>query len=232
MSVKSSSRDIRGVIFDLDGTLADTLPDLVAAVNQALARFDLPARSTTQVRSWIGNGMPMLCRRAMLGTFDVADDAVPAELLARMIEAVSTHYYSHSLDATRPYPGVPELLDVLTSRGLKLGVLSNKPHAHTVPMVQALFGRWRFAGVEGDRDDGRKKPDPHFALSIVQHMGLQPGQVMLVGDSSTDIHTARNAGLIAVAATWGYRDLPELIDARPDHLIDSPPALLPLLNGA
>src|SRR5690606_10923407 len=142
----------QGVIFDLDGTIAHTLPDIAAAVNFGLRSFSLPEQPETQIRTWIGDGMPMLCQRAL------ADQ--PSVFLPEMVERVTGYYREHRMDQAAPFEGIPELLDELTERGISLAVLSNKPHEHTVPMVEALFGRWRFVAVEGYREEARRKPDP------------------------------------------------------------------------
>jgi phosphoglycolate phosphatase len=211
-----------GVVFDLDGTLADTLPSIADAINWGLAAVGLPEVPRSDVRGWIGEGLPMLCRRALRGA-----DNVPFD---RMIEAVSLHYRQHQLDKTVPFPGIPELMDELARRGVPMAVLSNKPHEHTVTMTQAIFGRWPLVAVEGYQEERRRKPDPQTLLAICQAMGLPPTAVMLVGDSNTDIATARNAGAIPIGATWGYRDREELIAAGAVHLVDRPADLLPLLD--
>lgn len=212
---------IKGLIFDLDGTLADTLADIADAVNAGLEAFGLPRRSNEDVRAWIGEGMPLLCQRAIAGREDVPLD--------EMIAVVRVHYRANRLNKVKLYPGVPELLDELVRRNILLAILTNKPHEHTEAMCAVLFARWPLVAVEGYRREEFRKPDPRVALSIVEKMGLTPGQVMLVGDSSTDMHTAKNAGLTAVGATWGYRARRELIDAGAKHLIDRADELRALL---
>ncbi|MEP0843401.1 MAG: HAD family hydrolase [Phycisphaerae bacterium] len=212
---------IHGVIFDLDGTVADTLPDIAAAVNVGLESFGLPPRPTDEVRLMVGEGLPTLCRRAIEG-----HPHVPLEELVRR---VTTHYAGHRLDQTVPFAGVPELLDGLAARGIPIAILTNKPHEHTVPMVEALFGRWRFAAVEGYRREDRRKPDPRTALEIVEAMHARPADVLMVGDSKTDMLTALNAGLVPVGVAWGYRPRAELLAAGARHLLDRPEDLLAIL---
>jgi len=211
-----------GVIFDLDGTLADTLPDLADAVNAGLKAFGLPEQPASDIREWIGEGLPVLCRRAVGRSAHVPID--------EMAVVVTRYYRRHRLDKTTPFAGVPALLDRLTTRGIPMAILSNKPHEHMGPMADALFGRWSFAAVEGYHEESRRKPDPRTALEIVARMQLEPSQVFLVGDSATDVNTARNAGLIPVGATWGYRMREELIVSGARHLIDRPKDLLALLD--
>ena len=211
----------KGVIFDLDGTLADTLPDLSDALNVGLKAFEFAERPPSDVRGWIGEGLPTLCSRAVGHATHVPIDEMAA--------IVTRQYRLHRLDKTTPFPGVAELLDALTRRRIPMAILSNKPHEHTGPMADALFGRWSFVAVEGYREEDRRKPDPQTAWEIVAKMQLEPAQVMLVGDSATDVDTALNAGLVPVGATWGYRGRPELIDAGAKYLIDHPKGLLPLI---
>ncbi len=211
----------RGIIFDLDGTLADTLPDIADAVNVGLSQFGLTERTPAEVRGWVGEGLPTLVRRAI--------EACRADLpLDAVVAAVTAAYRERRLNKTVPFAGIPELLDALVARGIPMAVLTNKPHEHTVPMIAALFGKWPFIAVEGYRQEGRKKPDPRIALEIVGRMRAAPGEVMMVGDSFTDIATAINAGMIPVGATWGYRSRAELIAAGARHLIDRPMELLEL----
>lgn len=214
-------RVFKGIIFDLDGTLADTLSDIADAVNAGLEAFGLPRRSDEDVRPWIGEGVPLLCQRAIGGRADIPLDEMTA--------IVREQYRASRLNKVKLYPGVPELLDELVRRKILLAILTNKPHEHTEAMCAVLFARWPLVAVEGYRQEEFRKPDPRVALSIVEKMSLTPEQVMLVGDSSTDILTAKNAGLTAVGATWGYRARQELIDSGAKHLIDQADELLALL---
>lgn len=197
------------------------MPDLTDAVNVGLRAFGLPERSASEVRTYIGEGLPLLCRRAAGESADVPIDEMAA--------TVTAHYREHRLEKTALFPGVAQLLAELSRRGVQMAILSNKPHEHTVPMTEALLGRWSFAAVEGYREEDRRKPDPRTALEIVARMELEPGQVMLVGDSGTDVRTARNAGIPPVAVTWGYRDRDHLIESGAEVLIDRPADLRALL---
>ena len=212
---------IKGIIFDLDGTLADTMPDLTDAINVGLKALGFPERPRSDVRGWIGEGLPVLCRRAV-----DHDPDVPIDEMAAII---TQHYRRHRLDTTVPFVGIPELLDALSQSQVPLAVLSNKPHEHTQPMIDALFARWSFVAVEGYREEAFRKPDPRTALRIVQQMRLPPASVALVGDSGTDVMTARNAGLVPIGVTWGYRDRDELVDAGVAYTIDHPAQLLALV---
>src|SRR5207248_2020831 len=133
---------IRGVIFDFDGTLADTLPDIAAAVNVGMRTFGLPERPLSDVRQWVGEGLPTLCARALAANASEVS-------LQDFVSVVTESYRRHRLELTAPFAGIPELLDALVTRRVLLAILTNKPHEHTVPMAQALFGRWPFVAIEG-----------------------------------------------------------------------------------
>jgi len=186
-----------GVIFDLDGTLAHTLPDIADAINAGLRGLGLPPRPESDVRDWVGEGMPKLCERALKGHTDLPLD--------EMVVAVTAYYREHRLDKVQPFDGVREILDELARRRIPMAVLSNKPHEHMGPMMEAMFGRWTWVAVEGYREDERRKPDPQTAI---------------------------NAGMVPVGCTWGYRSRQELIDAGAQRLIDHPEELIGLLDKA
>ncbi len=213
----------KGIILDLDGTLADTLRDITNSVNVVLAEMGLPPQPIDSIRQYVGDGLPTLCRRALPPSYH--------HRIAEMAARVAQEYRVHDLDHTRLYDGIPALLDGLVARGLPLAVLSNKPEEATRRMVGALCGRWPFVAVEGFRDDEHRKPDPRTALDIAARMGASPAAVWMVGDSQADVATARAAGMVAVAATWGFRDRDVLVAAGPDFLIDRPTDLLALLPG-
>jgi phosphoglycolate phosphatase len=220
---------IRGIIFDLDGTLANTLPDLTEAMNHSMGVLGRGPCSQVEVRRWIGEGLPTLCRRALASNSQEGGGDPDEATVAQMARVFTAYYSAHRLDKTRPYEGIPELLDELTRRGIPMAVLSNKPHEHTLPMVEVLFSRWSWVTIEGYRAEEYRKPDPRTALEIVARMGGQASQVILVGDSATDVHTGRNAGVVTVGAAWGFRDRPELAAAGAHHVIDHPRELVPLL---
>jgi phosphoglycolate phosphatase len=212
---------IRGVVFDLDGTIAHTLPDIAAAVNLGLQSFGLPPRPFDEVRLMVGEGLPTLCARA------VADH--PEIAVTDMTQRVTQFYREHRLDQARPFDGIPELMDALTARQVPMAVLTNKPHEHTEPIMAALFGRWTFVAIEGYREESRRKPDPRTALEIVALMGASPAEVMMVGDSKTDVLTGINAGMVPVGVTWGYRPAEELVAAGAKFVVSRPGKIVGLL---
>ena len=201
-------------IFDLDGTLIDSLRDTTNALNVALNQLHRASADVSMVRSWIGDGLLMLCRRA-------AGEDDPA-VIATLAQLTSRQYQSHCVDHTRPYPKVLKMLDLLRARHMPMAVLSNKPHGVTVQIVRALGMDGYFAEVRGCAAEEDKKPSPKSAIAIASTLGVDPRRVFMVGDSPMDVETARNAGMIAVAVTWGFRDRPELKAVRPDFLVDDP----------
>jgi len=218
-----NSGNFGGVIFDLDGTLANTLQDITNAVNYALSRHGLPTARAEQVKLWVGEGMPVLMRRAA----PQADDG----LIDSLVEAAAEFYREHAFDNTALYPGIPELLKAVDEAGVLMAVLSNKPQEFTEQMVERLCEGRRFVAVAGYRDEATKKPNPAVALEIASAMRRQPGEVLFVGDSCIDIRTARNAGMPVASVTWGFRPREELVAAEPDYLVDEPRQLQRLLLG-
>jgi phosphoglycolate phosphatase len=201
-------------IFDLDGTLIDSLQDITSALNTALEELHRAPADAATVRSWIGDGLFTLCRRAV-GEGDPA-------LVATLVKSSGKHYVAHCVEQTRPYPKVLKMLDLLRARNAPMAVLSNKPHAVTVQIVRALGMDDYFADVRGCTVEEDKKPSPKNAIAIATALSVDPRCVFLVGDSPMDVQTARNAGMIAVAVTWGFRDRPELEAAHPDFFVDDP----------
>ena len=209
-----------GVIFDLDGTLADTLQDIAAGVNHALATERLPLAKAEQIKAWVGEGYLVLMKRA-------APSATDAQL-KRLVRTGTVYYMEHALDRTYLYGGILDVVKTLISKGLRVAVLSNKPEPVTIEIVHKLCPI-AFDAVVGYRDEATRKPNPALALEIASRMGLPPERVAFVGDSATDIATARNAGMPAISVTWGFRSREQLQAAGPDAIIDRPVELLDLL---
>lgn len=209
------------VMFDLDGTLADTLADIAAAANHALARLGHEPIDTQRYRYLAGQGLAWLMTHALGGA--LADQAEQGMALFR------AYYADHYMDRTRPYEGVPELLDELTGRGLSLAVLSNKPHAATCAVIERIFARWRFDAVRGDTGQAPLKPDPASALAIAAELGVPPGRWLYVGDTKVDMQTATAAGMLPVGVLWGFRDEAELRGSGAQAIIRQPAELTGLL---
>ena len=191
-------------VFDLDGTLVDSLADIAAAMNWALAHHGLPTHPEAAYRGFVGEGVRELVRRsAGLGSPD-------APLHAALLESYRGYYAEHLLDRTRPFPGFAPLLTRLAEQGVRLGVLSNKSDAFTRQLVAALFPGHTFGAVYGERPGVARKPDPAAALALAAELGAAPGACAFVGDTPVDMKTARAAGMHAVGVTWGFRDAEEL----------------------
>ena len=212
------------LLFDLDGTLLDTLHDLADAVNRALAAQGFPGHPVAAYRAFVGDGVAMLAERALPA------GERSSEAVARTVARLRDEYAHGWAGRTRVYPGVPGLLDELTARGLPLAVLSNKPHDFAVAMVAHFLGRWPFCAVRGQVEGGPRKPDPAAALELAATLGVAPAACAFVGDSAVDVHTARRAGMLAVGVTWGFREPDELRQAGAHHVIGAPGELLPLLG--
>lgn len=197
--------DVRAVLFDLDGTLVDSLEDIGSSVNVVLKEHGFSVHSLERYRSLVGDGISALVEKAV-----PPGEARRPENVSRLVARLREVYAARATVCTRPYEGVAELLDALGARGLAVGVLSNKPHDLTVQLVRSLLSMWPFAPVLGDCAARGRKPDPAGALEAAAAFGLAPQQVLYVGDTPTDIRTARAAGMPFVAAAWGFRDAEEL----------------------
>jgi phosphoglycolate phosphatase len=192
------NRPPQGVIFDLDGTLLDTLEDIAAAMNQALGALGEPQHGLEDYRGFIGEGVRVLAERAAPA---LAADAARLEAL---IEIYRGHYADQLVGHTRPYPGIDALVDALAARGVPLGVLSNKPDAPTRALVERFFpGRFRVAW--GQREGVPRKPDPTAAIAIAGELGVAPATTFFVGDTGIDMRTAVAAGMVPVGVAWGFR---------------------------
>jgi len=213
----------QGLIFDLDGTLVDSLPGIADSLNRALGNLRLPLHSFQEVRRFIGNGARVLVTRA-------APEGADQTQLERLESEFKADYELTWPGGTVTYPGVTRLLAALRQRGIPLAVLSNKPHPFTTAMVKALFPEVSFAAVLGQRPGIPHKPDPAGALEIAAKLGVAASAGVVIGDSMMDIETARRAGMRAVAVSWGYHDRDALLAALPDALIDAPEELHELLD--
>jgi len=209
------------VLFDLDGTLADTLGDIAAAGNHAMTALGRPTIEQHRFRHLAGQGLPYLIRHAL--------GPAHGHLVEQGIELFREYYGDHSLDRTVPYDGIPELLEALGSHGLLLAVLSNKPEPATRALVDALFSRHRWAAAAGARPDTPLKPDPTAALRIAESLGVPPARWAYVGDTRVDMETASAAGMFAIGVLWGFRDEPELRGAGARAIAAHPRQVLDLL---
>lgn len=205
----------KAVIFDLDGTLLNTLGDLHAAVNYALKKNGMPERTIGDVRRFVGNGVAKLIYRS------VPEGADPATVL----KDFRGYYGSHCRDLTAPYDGVCNLLTELEKRGIMTAVVSNKLESAVKVLCREYFGDG-FAAVVGDVDDRARKPSPDPVMKAVADMGISADETVYVGDSEVDVLTAHNCNMDCIAVTWGFRDKNTLFEAGAKVFADTPEELL------
>lgn len=196
------------VIFDLDGTLIDTVADLGTAVNVALQARNLPVHPLEAYRGMVGHGVRNLVRQAMPEALR-GDEAMLDELLSLFLD----YYITHIDDLSKPYPGIPELLSDLSAAGVKLAVASNKFQAGAGKLIRRTFPEIPFGVISGGRPDAPLKPDPAILEGILRQMGVRREETVLVGDSVTDIATAAAAGVECIAVSWGFRTRDRLASA-------------------
>jgi phosphoglycolate phosphatase len=213
----------RATIFDLDGTLLDTLDDIADAANRVLAARGFPTHPNPDYRTLIGEGVVKLILKALPETHH--DEA----MVKACVVAYGQQYERTWNIQTRPYAGVPEMLDTLAARGMKLAVLSNKPDHFTQRCVGELLTKWAFDVVLGASDSFPRKPDPASAIEIARRLGVPPAECLFVGDSGIDMQTARAAHMYPVGALWGFRGQEELLKEGARLLIHKPSDLLDFL---
>ena len=208
------------VIFDLDGTLLDTIADLAESANHALKQLGYPTRDVETIRTFVGNGVNKLLFRAL------PDEEKTEENMMRMRTHFVPYYDAHNADLSAPYPGIVALLEELQAKGLMIAVASNKYQEATVKLVKHYFPMIDFVEVLGQREGINVKPDPTIVFDILQKAGVSKEETLYVGDSGVDMQTAINAGVDAIGVTWGFRPRTELEDFHPMGLIDQAEELL------
>jgi len=211
------------VLFDLDGTLLDTLKDLADSVNSALGRLGFPQHELEAYQYFVGDGREVLAIRAL------PERQRKAGTVDKLVTYINEEYSNRWVNNTHPYQGIPNLLDALTSSGIKMAILSNKQHNFTELMVSKLLPRWRFELVVGALPSVPKKPDPTTALQIAQRLNIRPLEFLYLGDSDVDMKAASAADMYPVGALWGFRTADELISSGARALIQQPTDLLHLL---
>ncbi len=214
----------KAVLFDVDGTLLDSLQDLADSMNGTLEHFSFQPHESDRYKYFVGDGMTNLVRRALPASVR-NDPAIFAGCFDFMMHAYEQNWNKK----TRPYPGIPELLDSLTARGIRMSILSNKPDDFTQMVVQELLSLWDFEVIMGEHPPVPRKPDPSSALDIASRLGIPPAEFLYLGDTATDMQTANRAGMFAVGALWGFRTAEELLDSGAKKLIQKPEQLLGLL---
>lgn len=215
----------KAALFDLDGTLLDTIEDLADSMNAALLELGFPGHSVSDCKTLVGEGVEHFARCA-LPVREAADDRA----LARCVRLMRAEYRTRWARKTRPYDGIPALLDELASRGLKLAVLSNKADDFTRMMVSHYFPGTSFESVVGARPGRATKPDPAPALEVASALGVPPAEMIFLGDTKTDMETASRAGMIPIGALWGFRSAEELLQSGARYLIGRPAELLSFID--
>jgi phosphoglycolate phosphatase len=211
----------RHLLFDLDGTLIDTVGDLADSVNAVLAATGRPVHPEAAYKVFVGAGIRALVQRAF--------GEMPPDDFAEALAAVKAEYTRRWNVRTRPYPGIPDLLNTLEQRGIRKAILSNKPDAMTQVVVQEFLGNWHWDRIRGAREDTPLKPDPKGAVDSAKELGMTCSDILYVGDTGTDMETARAAGMHAVGVLWGFRGEEELRAAGAEHILTRPDELLNLL---
>ena len=213
----------RGVIFDLDGTLVDSLEDLTNAINTVLKQHGFPTHSVAACQSFIGHGVRDLVVKSLPKEYQ------NEEWIQRCFDEMILEYRDNCTVKTKIYDGINDLLDTLTDRGLKLAVLSNKADELTKKIVKALFPKWNFEVVAGLKIEELKKPNPIVAIEISEKMGIPVENLVFVGDTSVDMETAKSAGMHPVGVVWGFRTKAELIASGAKYILENPLDLINVL---
>jgi len=216
--------EFQAVLFDLDGTLLDTLADIANSTNAALMRFGFPTHPIDAYRYFVGDGMDGLVRRAL------PEQHRDSQTLAKCDKAIIDEYKNRWTENTKPYPGIPELLCELERRALPKAVLSNKPDDFTKTVVERLLPDFDFQIVRGAKPSVPIKPDPTAALQIADKLDIPPQRFVYLGDTNTDMQTANAAGMFAAGALWGFRTAEELSANGAKALLNTPQEVLNLLD--
>ena len=203
------------IIFDLDGTLINTIADLGACTNYALEKLGYPTHDIESYKFRVGNGINNLFRRSL------PDGEKTDENVLRVRREFIPYYNAHNTDLSRPYPGMVELLEALQTEGILLAVASNKYQEATTKIIGELYPSIRFSAVLGQREGINIKPDPQIVFDILQATGVDKAEVLYVGDSGVDMQTGLNAGVETCGVTWGFRPRTELEPFHPQHIVDS-----------
>jgi phosphoglycolate phosphatase len=222
--VTTTERQFSAVLFDADGTLLDSLQDLADSMNDTLAHHGFPSHEIDKYKYFVGDGMENLVIRSL-------PDAARADsdMVRQCLEMMRDNYGRNWKNKTRPYPGVPRLLDELSRQNIKMAILSNKPDNFMQQVVVELLPSWRFEIVMGERPPIPRKPDPTSARLISDMLGISPDRFLYLGDTATDMLTAKGAGMFGVGALWGFRTAEELLSSGARKLISDPRDLIDLV---
>lgn len=217
---------IKTILFDLDGTLLNTIDDLADAANWVCERHGWPTHTVTEYKHFVGNGIPLLVER-----FSPEAARTPDQLAATLAE-FNARYDAHKEDKTKAYPGMIELLDKLHAEGIRTAVFSNKADEFCGKIVEHYFGKGKFEIIRGNRKGVPTKPDPTGVYSLMADLGADKATTLFIGDSDVDIRTGHNAGLPALGVLWGFRDKAELTAVGADALAETPDDILAYIRNA
>lgn len=211
------------VIFDLDGTLIDSIQDIAISTNKVLEKLGFQTHPLERYTGFVGDGALMLLSNALPKNVDEK----------KLLEAVTLfkkEYGDKIHTHTKPYDGIYEMLDILSQNGFILALLSNKPHEFTVKFMEHFFADYNFVEIHGQKQEVPKKPHPQGIFNIAKALNLSCDEIYFVGDTVTDIKTAQNSGVTSIAVSWGYRDVQELIEAKADFVAKTPLHLVQLIQ--
>ncbi len=221
-NLTSKIKMYKAIIFDLDGTLLNTLDDLAASVNFALKQCNYPKRTTEEVRRFIGNGVIKLIARA-------APDKISEDEFKKCFEIFRSHYLKHMTDTTRPYDGIIELLEKLEKKGIKTAVVSNKLHSGVVGLCDDFF-QGKLSCAFGVENESERKPSPANVFKAINALRVNKDEVIFVGDSEVDVQTAKNSGLPCIGVTWGFRDCGQLVKSGAKYIVNKPEEILAIVK--
>lgn len=215
----------KACIFDLDGTLTDTLESLTYSVNETLKEMDLPEITSEQCRAFVGNGARVLMEKALAASGD--------ENLSRLEEGMERYGRIFDQNCTYhvvPYPGILSMLEEMHQKGMSLAVLTNKPHRQAVHVVEEIFGKDRFQIIQGQKEGVPRKPDPTAALQIAERFHATPEETVYIGDSEVDVATGMAAKMMTIGVSWGFRKRQVLEEAGAKYIADRPDEIMEWIN--
>jgi len=214
---------INGIIFDLDGTILDTIYDIADSMNTVLKKYGYPNHEYEEFKEFLGNGFKNLVKRSLPKE---ADESI----VDRALELFTEEYEKNYINKTKPFEGIKYVLKVLQDNKIKMAVNSNKKDLFTKNLVDKFFSDINFVSVYGDREGIKRKPDPQTSLEIAKTMGLSPNEIIYIGDSEVDVMTAKNANMKSGIVSWGYRDLEQLEKYDVDYIYYKPNDILKIIE--
>ncbi|EAY31845.1 HAD family hydrolase [Microscilla marina] len=219
--------NIKAIIFDLDGTLVNSVRDYADTANDVLNSYDFPTHTLQDYQRFLGNGLVDFVQSILPACYEPG-----SRVFEKCLEQFRRTYTANCCNYTTLYTGIVDLLDELSSANVPLSLLTNKPHEMTLKVAQAYLDRWKFFHLMGYQGLFPQKPAPNAALHIAQSIGIAPDSIALVGDTPADMHTARNAGMYGVGVAWGFRSVEELQEAGASKIVTEPKQIIDLVTNA